>query len=377
MTTVMAERRKARLLGLALAAAALAGTAAVTVAIDVRSSSPDLASGPVLPHLADQIADARRIHIISTDANYRIERVQRGDQSVWVMRDHGDYPVEASRLGELTRGLAGLQYERRMTSDPGKQARLGVDDPRQGGHGVLVQIEDGRGAFLVNLVLGVETGGTYVRKPDQTQIWKVTGDLPPFRDVASWLDLKPIDLDGQQIQRVDVSPATGGAYAVQREQGEADFSIVAPSRLAAQSPASVTAEAERITHLAPVDVQTAPAIQGTPKARLHITLYSGMTIDGDLIDSDGKTWLKLVAHAPAPAQGQTAAPDQEQAALAINNRVAGWAYALSDEEASALAPALGTLLPPRDTPHVTPTSGGPAAHHAAPPAATTTTTPAN
>ncbi|MES1157305.1 MAG: DUF4340 domain-containing protein [Alphaproteobacteria bacterium] len=363
--TVLAEQRKARLVGLALAAAALAGTAAVTVAIDIRSSSPDLASGPVLPHLADQIADARRIHVISTDANYRIERVQRGDQSVWVMRDHGDYPVEAGRLGQLTRGLEALQYVRRMTSDPGKQARLGVDDPRQGGHGVLVQIEDGRGALLVNLILGVETGGTYVRKLDQPQtVWAAQGDLPPLRDIASWLDLKPIDLDGQQIQRVDIAPPQGTAYSVARDTAQTpDFAIVAPARLAASSASAVTAAAERVTHLAPIDVQTAPAIQGAPKARLHITLFSGMTIDGDLIESDGKTWLKLVAHAQAP--------EQEPAALAINNRAAGWAYALSNEEADALTPALSTLLPARQTPHVSPTTGAPpAVHHAASPSAT-------
>ncbi|HVY86653.1 MAG TPA: DUF4340 domain-containing protein [Caulobacterales bacterium] len=342
MSTVLAERRKGRLISLALAAAALAATAFVTVAIDVRSSQPEAAAGAVVPDLADRIGDAQRIIVTSSDASYRIERVQRGDQSIWVMRDRGDFPVQAARLGQLTRGLEGLQFTRRMTSDPAKQARLGVDDPRHGGHGLLVQIEDGRGAFIVNLILGVETGGLYVRRPDQNQVWSAHGDLPPLRDVASWLDLKPIDLDAQQIARVEIAPAQGNPYVLARDTAQtADFAIVAPARLAATSPSAVTALAERIAHLAPVDVQTAPAIQGPPRSRIRVVTFGGVAIDGDLIESDNKTWLKLVAR----PQAAEPTPEQQQAALAINTRAAGWAYALSPEEADALAPALSTLLP--------------------------------
>ena len=60
-------------------------------------------------------------------------------------------------------------------------------------------------------------------------------------------------------------------------------------------------------------------------------------IDGELIPSDGRIWLKLVARAHAP--------EQEPAALEINSRVAEWAFALSDVEAEAVAPPLTTLLP--------------------------------
>ncbi|MES1201923.1 MAG: DUF4340 domain-containing protein [Pseudomonadota bacterium] len=361
MSTVLAERRRGRLISFALAAAALAATAFVTVAIEFRSTQPETAAGAVVPDLSDRIGDAQRIIVRSSDASYRIERVQRGDQSVWVMRDRGDYPVEGARLTQLTHGLEGLQFTRRMTSDPARFARLGVDDPRQGGRGVLLQIEDGRGAFIVNLILGVEPSGVYVRRLDQNQVWSAHGDLPPLRDISAWLDLKPVDIQGEQIARVEIAPAQGAAYVLARDAGAPDFSIVSP-RVAAASPGDVTAAAERITHLSPIDVQTAPAIQGAPRARVHIVLTTGVTLDGDLIDRDNKTWLKLVAHAGAP--------EQEQAALAINTRAAGWAYALSADEANGLAPALATLVPqaaPRVSPSgAAPTSSGPPATTAPP-----------
>jgi hypothetical protein len=120
-----------------------------------------------------------------------------------------------------------------------------------------------------------------------------------------------------------------------RDGADQPWRIVAPA-LAPLSASMVAATAERITQLAPVDVRTAPAIQGPPRARLRATTFDNILIDAELIDSDGRTWLKLVA------RGGT--PEQEAAALELNNAVAAWAYALSSVEADALAPPLSGLI---------------------------------
>ena len=339
MTATLAESRRARATTLAIVAFLMAAVAAITIGIQVRASRPDLAAGAVLPGLSERIAQAQKIRIVSEEASYQIERVQRGEQSVWVMRDRGDFPVRAAPLATLTEGLEQLQYTRRMTADPDKFDRLGVGDPRQGGGGVLVQIEDAQGAFLVNLILGVETSGLYVRKPDQDQTWAARGELPPLRDVTTWLDLRPLSLEPETLARVEVSPREGRSYAMARESEAAtDFDIVQPARLEPLARSRVTATAERLTRLSPVDVQPAPAIQGAPFARVHAVTFDDVELDGELIESDGKAWLKLVARSNDP--------EQEAAALAINDQVAGWAYALSDADVQALAPALEALLPP-------------------------------
>jgi hypothetical protein len=342
MSTNLAERRKGRALTLALIAGALVAVAAVTAAIEFRSARPDLASGLVLPGLEDQIQDGQRIIITSADATYRVERAQRGESSVWVMRDRGDYPVLPARLAQLTEGLEQLRYTRRMTADPSKHQRLGVTDPRQGGRGVLVQVEDARGALLVNLILGVEASGLYVRRPDDPQTWAAQGELPPLRDVASWLELRPIDMSADRLARVEIMPAQGRAYILARDSADQPWRIAAPA-LAAMAQSSVAAAAERITQVSPVDVQPAPAIQGAVIARVRATTFDGVAIDAELIPSDGQTWLKLVARAGAP--------EQEPAALEINNRVAPWAYALSGMDVDGLAPPLGALVPGIGPPH--------------------------
>lgn len=332
MSTDLAERRKGAAFRLLLIAGALVLAAGVTLGIEMRSSRPDLASGPVVPGLSETIAGAQRITVTSADASYRIERTQRG----WAMRDRGDYPVLGARLAQLTEGLQQLHYVRRMTSDPSKFERLGVGDPREGGRGVLVQVEDSRGAFLVNLILGVETGGLYARRPDDDQTWAVEGELPPLRDIAAWLDLSPISIEPQRIARVEISPTEGPGYILERAAPEGPFAIVSPAREAIAQSALASA-AERITQLSPVDVQPAPAIQGAPRARVRAMTFDGVALEGELIDSGGKTWLKLVARADTP--------EHEAAALEINNRAAAWAYALSAADVEALAPPLDSLVP--------------------------------
>ncbi|MGQ0531220.1 MAG: DUF4340 domain-containing protein [Caulobacteraceae bacterium] len=332
MTGGLPERRRARSLSLFLVAGALVAIAAVTLAIESRGLSPNSASGPVVPDLAEAIGGAQRISITSSDATYRIERTQQG----WAMRDRDDYPVLSSRLAQLTEGLETLRYVRRMTSDASKHERLGVTDPREGGRGILVQIEDGRGALLVNLILGVEANGLYVRRPDQAQTWAAEGELPPLRDVASWMDLQPLNVPADRLARIEIMPAEGRAYVLARDSPDQPWRIASPA-VASLAQSAVTATAERLTQLAPVDVRTAPAIQGAPRARVRATTFDGVTIDAELIVSDSRTWVKLVARA--------AAPEQEAAALEINNRSAAWAYALSDMEAEALTPPLNRLIP--------------------------------
>jgi hypothetical protein len=341
MISTLAERRRNRLLTLFIAAGALVAVAAVTTAITMRSASSNTVSGAVVPGLSETIGGGTRIIISSAEASYRIERAERGEQTLWVMRDRGDFPVQSARLAQLTEGLQNLRFTRRMTNDANKHARLGVDDPRQGGRGILVQIEDGRGALLVNLILGVEPAGLYVRRPDNDQTWAAEGELPPLRDVASWLDLRPLDMSAEQLARVEIMPPEGRAYILARDSADAPWRIVAPA-LATLAQTSVNATAEAITALTPVDVQPAPAIQGAPRARVRALTFDGVAIDAELIESDGGLWLKLVARASAP--------EQEQAALAMNNRVAAWAYRLSDRDVATFAAPLSSIVPSASAP---------------------------
>ncbi|MDX2236550.1 MAG: DUF4340 domain-containing protein [Hyphomonadaceae bacterium] len=345
MISQRAERRRARAVSLWLAAGALAGIATVTVTLDARAHRQAAVSGPVIPGLAARIADAQKISIQSADATYRIARTERG----WAMRDRGDFPVRAARLAQLTEGLQALRFTRRMTSDPDKHARLGVGDPRSGGDGVLVQIEDGRGAFLVNLILGVQPGATYARRPDEDQVWAVEGDLPPLRDPATWLDLAMLDIAPERIQRVEIVPREGEAYILQRD-GATTFALQGrAARFQPLSGATLMSVAERLVSAQPIDVAPAPSVTGPPAARIRARTGDGLLIDAELIVGEQRSWVKLVARADPPENAAAQAQ-----ADAINGRVAAWAYGVTESEFAALAPPLTSVTvqpePPRASP---------------------------
>lgn len=340
MNNPLSERRKKRTLVMFLVAGALVAAAAISTAIEQRSLRPDQASGLVVPGLEQNISDAERIVIVSREASYRIERIQRGEARVWVMRDRGDFPVMAARLRQLTNGLEELRYTRRMTGSVSRHDRLGVTDPRQGGKGILVQIEDSRGALLVNLILGVEPNGMYVRRPDADQTWAVAeaenAALPPLRDVAAWLELRPLAVEATRLARVEIIPSQGRGYILGRDAPDQSWRLVQPA-FATLAQSSIASTAERLTTLSPTDVQLAPAVQGEVAARVRATTFDGVLIDAELIVSDGRNWVKLAARADSP--------ELESAAMQINSSSADWAFALSDREAAALAPPLSALVP--------------------------------
>jgi hypothetical protein len=125
---------------------------------------------------------------------------------------------------------------------------------------------------------------------------------------------------------------------IERNPQDATWRLVSPPVQALQS--AVAATAEQITQLSPVDVQPAPAIQGVAMSRLRAVTNTGVSIEGELIASDNRVWLKLVARALEAGNAQ-----QEAAALAINDRASAWAYALNDMQRDAIAPPLSTFLP--------------------------------
>jgi len=333
MSAERAEARYRRVGWTILLAGVVTLLAWIAITIDADSLKRPRGSGPVVPGFAKTVANATLIVIQTRDATYRIARTDRG----WALRDKGNYPVRRERLNQFAQGIAGLQYVRPMTRDFAKLDRLGLGDPAKGGEGVLVQVQNAQGAFLANLVLGIEPRGVYVRDPTKAQTWAVKGDLPPLKDPAAWLDLAPIAVDKTRIARVDVAPQSGPAFAVVRDEiGARDFHLAKPfDRYLVLTPAGVNAVGESIALLAPVDVAGAPAIGGVARARTIARTFDGLVIESELYEDRGRRWLKLVARGETPAAAAEA--------QAINVRAAAWAYGLSEADFRDFAPPLALV----------------------------------
>jgi len=342
MTTELAEGRARRAGWIVGLAAAMVAVAAATVAIQARSRDADAVAGPVVPGFAERARDASRIIVTTRDARYEIQRNVRDE---WVLKDRGNYPVRRAALAQFTEGLRSLAYVRPMTRDPEQHERIGLGDPTKGGSGVLVQVEDSQGARIVDLIVGEQPGGAiFVRKPDDAQTWQARGKLPSLRDSSDWLDLAPLDLDKARIARVDVQPREGPAYAVERPNTDTAFALAAPfADRPTVSPTAVPDVAIRLAELQPKDVRPAAAVAGPPKARALLRTFDGLLIDAELFaETDGKFWVKLVARAEKP--------EKAGEATTLNERVAPWAYGLSEGDYQDVAPLLSALAPAPEPP---------------------------
>ncbi|MDX2235803.1 MAG: DUF4340 domain-containing protein [Hyphomonadaceae bacterium] len=334
MTTELAQGRARRAGWIAGLAAALAGVAIVTVAIQARGRDADAVAGPVLPGFAERVRDAARITVATAEARYEIQRTQKG----WALKDRGNFPVRREVLAQFTDGLRSLAYVRPMTRDPDRHDRLGLGDPAQGGSGVLVQVEDSQGARLADLIIGQEAGGAlFLRKPGEDQTWQVRGEMPPLRDVARWLDLAPLALDAARIAGAEVQPPTGPAYAVARANESASFALAAPyDALPVLSPGDVADAALMLSQLTPVDVRPAAAVPGPPRARSRLRTFDGLLIEAEMFEEPGgRYWIKLIARAEQPAM--------EAEAAGVNARVGPWAYGVSEAQFQDAAPPLSVL----------------------------------
>lgn len=325
------ERRRIATLAL-VATAGLAALSALVIELDAARMKPPQAAGAVLPGFAKAAGAAEAITIVTKDATYRIAHTQRG----WALPDRGDYPVARERLAQFTEGLASLSYVRPMTRDPAKFDRLGLGDPAKGGDGVLVQVQNAQGALLANLLLGITPSGLYMRQNDRAQTWALKGDLPPLKDPAQWLDLTPLTIDPARIERVSVQPPEGPAYVLVRAEGAGEFKLEAPfDRHLVLTPDGLNAAGQAFAFLKPNDVAAAPAITGTPNARIAMRTSDGLVIEGELYQQPPHRWLKLVA------RGET--PNAQADAQAINTRAAAWAYGLTALDYLNFAPPLSML----------------------------------
>ena len=143
--------------------------------------------GLAFPGLAPKLAQASRIEVTHQATTLVVAR----DGDRWGLADRGGYPVQGSKVRELTSGLAELRLVEPRTSDPAEYGRLGVDDATgKTATSNLLRMLDAAGNPLAALIVGhrrVRTQGDvpetiYVRRPGEAQAWLAEGRLPVDAD---------------------------------------------------------------------------------------------------------------------------------------------------------------------------------------------------
>jgi hypothetical protein len=300
--------------------------------------------GPVLLNWSETVQSAAQIEIWSADDHFILER----DASTWVMPSRDNHVIRPDRMAELDVFLGSLNYEGARTADPAKHARLGLAAHGEDGAGVHIIIRDTGGNSLVDMILGeVRSGRIYVRYPEEDRTYAAQSGgsdvvMPGISQADQWLDLDFIALGRSEIARTDIAPETGPSYRLERPARTArNFALRDPSGWTPITAGAGNGPGGALSRLRFRDVRRAERLNGERVARHVAETFGGLQLTLDVIAQGQTRWVTIQARALTDGS--------EDMALALNTRVAGWAYLLSDLSTDRLLRPLNEIADARET----------------------------
>ena len=160
-----------------------------------------------------------RIAMVSTDAGWRISHHEKLK----------DYPVDPLVMSRLIRFVLDAKYVERKTDRPEKLGKLGlaleVDQSASVGP-VLLSVEAMSKESQVLVGNLSQSGlGTYVRVPNESQVWLVSGRVKLPLDVLDWISPVFLNIDRAEIVRATFTSPTG-ARVVVSASGNTESAII-------------------------------------------------------------------------------------------------------------------------------------------------------
>jgi len=224
-----------RLKTLALSVVVLAALAAL--AWYFRRPAPPLsADARIGQPLAERAVVEQAAKIRLRDQGRTVELARQAD-GTWRVGSYFDLPADFPKLTSFVAGLTGAKYQRLVTTNPGRIARLEFKDTE-------IALLDPAGKEQLALSLGktAETGGgRFVRVGTEPKAY--------LADFSAWLDVEPknwanpelLNLKAETVARIEIPFADGGTVVLSRTKKDDAW--------AAEKPADRKVRADRVTSL--------------------------------------------------------------------------------------------------------------------------------
>jgi hypothetical protein len=227
--------------------------------------------------------------MVSTDAGWRISHHEKLK----------DYPVDPLVMSRLIRFVLDAKYVERKTDRPDKLGKLGlaleVDQSASVGP-VLLSVEAMSKESQVLVGNLSQSGlGTYVRVPNESQVWLVSGRVKLPLDVLDWISPVFLNIDRAEIVRATFTSPTG-ARVVVSASGNTESAIIenmpVGTKLAYDSVPDTALDA--LINLRLIEVRRADYHAWEDAASAEFELSSGSLILLRCTEINGKYWV-LVA----------------------------------------------------------------------------------
>lgn len=342
---------------LTLGAVALAAHAVMRRDLPITSVAVE---EPLLPGLADRLAEVTTIEVTTEGRKATVRRSERG----WVVDELDGFPVDPAKVQSLARSLVTARLLEPKTDRPERWSRLELDADNEKSRARSVVLKDAQGREIASVVVGKTRygafgpgrGAVYVRRADEPRAWLADRRIEVPSEPLDWVEREILDIPSEKVAAVTLRPGTEAEVTAKKASREASELVLD------EVPAGRAADKDKLDRLASTlsslslqDVRAAsrlPFAEDAPRARFA-------TVDGVVVEAvvhkegegdDAQYWVRFAAQVGEPLPGQPAEGTKSAAeqVAALAPRLDGWAFKLSRWSAERLVWTRDDLLQPAD-----------------------------
>ncbi len=339
---------------LVVAAALSVAAAAIAIGTAPQYAATAEVGKKVFPNLMEKVDNVARIKIVHPEKTLNIKRQGAG----WVLAEADDYPAESKRLGKALLGLAQLELFETKTRLKERYKELWVGDPQEkGGQAKLVTLYDKDDKVINEIIVGrtkfdvegSETGGVYLRRPDEEQSWVAKGELDIAYEQRDWYDRAFLDFDHKRFKKIVIRHPGGVVVTVSKPDSKAEHFVLdnMPAGKKLKSEFEVDDIATVFAGFRVDDVKkgSKEIFPADKTITAQYTTFDGLKIDVALYVKDGVHWMKFkLATLPGAEAAEAGKVNPMKDVERITPKIDGWVYDVSDYRVSALKKTLKDVL---------------------------------
>ena len=288
---------------------------------------------PAFPELRAKPDAVMRVTIMTKDGAITLNRTSPG---TWAASDAFDYPAANEKINRLVRQLNDMRLIEAKTANAERFERLEVEDVTENAESRLIRLEDASGAVLAEALIGKRlfrlTGdansGTYIRRPGEAQSWLASGGFDLDPNIEAWLDQIVVEIDRNEVSRIEITPAGEESYSVSREAagGVLEFDAIAEGESPKEG-VNLDELASAMTSVRLASVKKEVDVAWPEERHLiKIWTFDGLALTVQLALIDDKPWATVAATPDELPDDASAADQVKQRIEAINATTSSWAY---------------------------------------------------
>lgn len=287
----------------------------------------------LLPVLGRDIGNAALIDVVQGERKLVLERA--GEQ--WRLKDRDGYPANAEKVRALLLNLQRAEIIERKTAAADKHKLLELDDPTaKDAKSRSLRVIDKQGNAIGEVVLGkarenafgAGKGGTYVRRPTETQTWLATGELKPSVEPRDWVQTTVFEAEQAKIKRVTLEHSGEEPIVVERGDDQKFKLSAVPDGQKLKEGANIEQIAQGFGS---IDLEDVRKLDGTPAGDkvsiLKVETEAGLVATFRLRRDGEARWLSLVA---------TGDGDAKKPADDLTARAKGWEFKIPQWKADQI-----------------------------------------